>query len=229
MNTFQGFPKIARLSRTSWISEKIDGTNAQVFVWDECHIHAVGSDIVSTSVGPRPADIPFIWSAEGIHIAAGSRTRWITPTDDNHGFAKWVLANVEQLVYLGHGIHFGEWWGSGIQRGYGLTKGEKRWSLFNLSRWCMHDKIPERIETQDPRIEKYQDLLPPCCDLVPLLYKGVFTTTSCDTAVEWLRTNGSLASPGFMRPEGIVCWHGAANIGFKKTLLKDEVPKSVSK
>ena len=225
---FQEFPKIARLSRTCLISEKIDGTNAQVFIWDECHIPpAASSDIVSTSVGPPPADIPFVWSAEGIHIAAGSRSRWITPLDDNYGFAKWVHANVEQLAYLGHGRHFGEWWGSGCQRGYGLPKGEKRWSLFNLARWCAHDKPPERIETQDPRIEKYQDVLPACCHLVPLLYKGLFTTDTCDHVLEQLRAFGSAAAPGFMQPEGIVCWHGAANIGFKKTLLKDEVPKSL--
>jgi hypothetical protein len=31
-----------------------------------------------------------------------------------------------------------------------------------------------------------------------------------------------------MNPEGIVCFHTAANIGFKKTLEKDELPKSIS-
>ena len=41
-----------------------------------------------------------------------------------------------------------------------------------------------------------------------------------------LRANGSKAAPGFAKPEGIVCFHVAANAGFKKTLEKDEVPKS---
>lgn len=31
---FNGFPKIARLSRECVITEKIDGTNAQIFITD---------------------------------------------------------------------------------------------------------------------------------------------------------------------------------------------------
>ena len=51
------------------------------------------------------------------------------------GFARWVETNRERLItLLGPGLHFGEWWGSGIQRGYGLTKGDKRFSLFNVER-----------------------------------------------------------------------------------------------
>jgi len=37
---------------------------------------------------------------------------------------------------------------------------------------------------------------------------------------------GSVASPGFMRPEGVVVYHVAANMYFKKTIEKDEEPKS---
>jgi hypothetical protein len=40
-----------------------------------------------------------------------------------------------------------------------------------------------------------------------------------------LREEGSLAAPGFMNPEGVVVFHLAAGMGFKKTLEKDEVPK----
>ena len=81
--------------------------------------------------------------------------------------------------------------------------------------------------TADLRVEKYQDVLPPCVGLVPVLYRGLFTTDACDNALEWLRTKGSEAAPGFFNPEGIVCFHTAANIGFKKTLKNDETPKSV--
>ena len=35
----------------------------------------------------------------------------------------------------------------------------------------------------------------------------------------------SVAAPGFMKPEGVVVFHTAGNLGFKKTLEKDEVPK----
>lgn len=113
---------------------------------------------------------------------------------------------------------------SGIQRSYNLK--EKRYSMFNTIRWCLHDQEPQRIETQDPRIEKYQEKLPSCCGLVPVLYKGMFTTQAVEDCVEFLRKNGSQAAPGFMQPEGVVVYHIAGNVGFKKTLEKDEEPKS---
>src|SRR6478609_4562760 len=117
MPEFQEFPKMPRLSREVIITEKIDGTNAQVLITPEGEIHA------------------------------GSRTRWITPESDNFGFAAWVRDNREQLLQLGPGRHFGEWWGSGIQRRYGLT--EKRFSLFNVKRWG--------------------ESRPACCHVVPVL------------------------------------------------------------
>ena len=191
---FFEFPKIARLSRECIITEKIDGTNGQIFITDD------GEMLV------------------------GSRTRWITPEDDNHGFARWAMDHREELLTLGPGRHYGEWWGKSIQRKYGMT--EKRWSLFNVVRWCLHGTEPQGILTADLRIEKWQQVLPECCSLVPVLYRGLFTTQACEDALDWLRKNGSAASPGFMKPEGIVCFHVAANMGFKKTLQKDDVPKT---
>lgn len=38
--------------------------------------------------------------------------------------------------------------------------------------------------------------------------------------------NGSVAAPGFANPEGVVIYHTAGNVLFKKTLIKDEIPKS---
>ncbi len=220
VDTFVEFPKLARLNREALVSEKIDGTNSCVFVWDEMHDPrpADERDYLHTTVGAPPAGIPFIWEAEGIHLAVGSRTRWITPQNDNGGFARWALEHAEELVYLGHGRHFGEWWGSGIQRGYGLPKGEKRFSLFNVSRWDEAFRDPAKHPT--PR--------PACCHVVPVIGQGLFTTQLVSTALERLRTLGSVAAPGFMKPEGLVCWHTAANQGFKVTLEKDEVPKSLS-
>ena len=174
---FQDFPKMARLSRECIITEKLDGTNAQI---------AIG---------------------ENGEFFVGSRTRWITPEQDNYGFAKWAYEHKSELLLLGPGRHFGEWWGHGIQRGYGLT--EKRFSLFNTSRWA-----PENIPT--------------CCHIVPEIWRGEFNTDSIYGALDCLAKNGSLASPGFMKPEGIVVYHVAAGIGFKKTLEKDEQPKSIS-
>jgi hypothetical protein len=194
---FTEFPKMARLSRECIITEKIDGTNGQIYITEDGDF--------------------FI----------GSRTRWITPQQDNHGFAKWATENKYELMQLGPGRHFGEWWGSGIQRSYGLPKGEKRWSLFNVSRWCLHGEEPQQIPTGDPRIVKMQEVLPSCCHLVPVLRRGIFTTDMCESALYELGQRGSLASPGFMKPEGIVCFHVAGGFGFKKTLEKDEVPKAL--
>lgn len=176
---FEAFPKMARLSREIIVTEKIDGTNAQVFISDD------GSEII-----------------------AGSRTRWITVEQDNFGFARFVQDNREELLQLGPGRHFGEWWGSGIQRGYALTRGERRFSLFNVSRWG-EDR-------------------PKCCDVVPVLYRGMFSQSAIDDALDGLRLNGSSASHGFMNPEGVVVFHVAAGIGFKKTIDKDHEPKSMS-
>ncbi len=194
---FTEFPKMARLSREVIVTEKIDGTNAQVFI-----------------------------SPDGQQLLAGSRTRWITPQDDNHGFAAWVEAHRDELLTLGPGRHFGEWWGAGIQRRYGLT--EKRFSLFNVQRWALYGTEPQRIATADPRIEKWQDVLPACCGVVPILYRGQFCTQAIENHLEWLRTNGSAAAPGFMKPEGVVVFHVAGNVGFKKTLDKDEMPKALA-
>jgi RNA ligase-like protein len=184
LETFAEFPKIARLSRECVITEKIDGTNAQVVVIDDGR------------------------------VLAGSRNRFITPEADNFGFARWVKANEDELRGLGPGRHFGEWWGSGVQRGYGLTGGDKRFSLFNTNRWGDHRDIV-----------KYPGGHPPCCSVVPVIYSGLFTTEAVEAALVTLREKGSLAAPGFTRPEGVVIFHTAGSYLFKKTLEKDEAPK----
>lgn len=209
MIEFQEFPKIARLSRDVIVTEKIDGTNSQIFIEELEGFSAVG-------IGGC------LYQSEGLAIYAGSRNRWIVPEADNFGFARWVKEHAEELMAgLGPGRHFGEWWGSGIQRGYGLPKGEKRFSLFNTIRWCRHNEEPKRIETQDPRIEKYQDRLPACCELVPILYQGIFNTEKVEWCLDLLDAEGSVASPGFHPAEGVVVYHVAGNVAFKKTLGND--------
>jgi hypothetical protein len=184
MTEFIGFPKISRLSRDVIITEKIDGTNAQIYI------------------GPVEEDnTNCIWQDGTIKLCVGSRTRWITPENDNHGFAKWCYEHVEELLELGHGRHFGEWWGQGIQRGYGLK--EKRFSLFNVQRW-------------------YDDSVRPlCCHVVPAIWRGMFNLDEIDRQMQLLNINGSVAASGFMKPEGIVIYHIAGNVAFKKTLNGD--------
>lgn len=190
---FQEFPKMARYSRECIITEKIDGTNAQVIITDDGR------------------------------IAAASRTRLITPTDDNYGFARWVEDNKAELLKLGPGRHFGEWWGSKIQRTYGRT--DKVFSLFNVSRWIPNWASPN--PPQDGIVAANGTGEPiNCCRVVPILARGAFDTYLVNSAINFLAATGSAAQPGFMSPEGIVIWHCAANIGFKKTILNDESPKS---
>jgi hypothetical protein len=189
---FTPFPKLARLSREVVITEKLDGTNAQIFITPG---YAGDPDALCSWFD---AD-----TATDMVMYAGSRTRWITPGNDNYGFAAWALANNECLRELGAGHHFGEWWGAGIQRRYGLD--EKRFSLFNSARWS--DERPE------------------CCGVVPVLYVGIFTTDAVARTIDDLTSAGSVAAPGFMDPEGVVVYHTAAGTSFKKTCKKDESPK----
>jgi hypothetical protein len=114
---FEDFGKIARFNREICVTEKIDGTNAQVLI-QPCV--GGGDELLVTG--------------DGTAVYAGSRTRWVTREDDNFGWAKWVWDNADELIAgLGIGRHFGEWWGNKIQRGYGLD--HKRFSLFNTGVW----------------------------------------------------------------------------------------------
>ena len=182
---FTSFPKIPRLSRSCIITEKLDGTNVRV------HVAADGA------------------------VYAGSKNRWIVPTDDNYGFAAWVEAHADELRQLGPGDHFGEWWGQGIQRGYDLK--EKRFSLFNVSRWYNLTK------GESPLIRDAKPA-PACCSVVPILYRGLFGSDPVQMALDLLRTAGSFAAP-FNRPEGVVVYHEASGHLFKKTLVGDEKGK----
>ena len=205
---FRPFPKMPRLSRECIITEKIDGTNASLFISEQ-------EDLTPES--------KIIACFDGLSLWAGSRTRWITPSDDNFGFAAWAQENAHELIKLGPGTHFGEWWGQGIQRKYGLN--EKRFSLFNVSRWALHGTEPQQIPAADPRIIKMQDVLPHCVGLVPTLYRGEFDTQRVNFELDALHDFGSQAAPGFMNPEGLVVYHIAGNFGFKKTIHNDSEPK----
>jgi len=182
--TFEAWPKIARLNRGMVITEKIDGTNAAVIV------------------------------TEDGQVGAQSRNRLITPESDNYGFAGWVSRNSDALAStLGPGRHFGEWWGSGIQSGYGLTNGDKRFSLFNTFRW----------DNERDNLDMVAGL-----GVVPILASEDFTTEVVERVVDSLRVNGSVVAPGFMKPEGVVVFLSAARTSFKVTLKGDAAPKGAA-
>lgn len=172
---FFKFPSISRLSRDCIVTEKIDGTNSQIVINEDGTVNA------------------------------GSRNRYLSLDKDNFGFASWVEQNKTELLKLGPGRHFGEWWGLGIQRGYGLF--ERRFSLFHAQ------GIKE---------------LPKCVSIVPVLYEGPFDTHNIARVLEMLKMEGSCAVPGFMNPEGIVIFHTASRTLFKKTIENDEKGKNES-
>lgn len=156
MREFTAWPKTPRLDKALFcmITEKLDGTNAQIVI------------------------------ENGKIVAVGSRNRYITPDADNFGFASWVSRNEEELLKLGDGTHYGEWYGNGIQRTYGLK--EKRFALFNAHRWTNFEHLPA------------------CVSVVPILYYGPYSQNIVDETMVELKKTGSKAAPGFMNPEGII-------------------------
>lgn len=173
---FSKFNSLHRWSREVVVTEKIDGTNASIQISDDGEFRA------------------------------GARNGFITPEQDNFGFAAWAQEHKDDLMQLGPGAHFGEWWGSSIQRRYGLK--EKRFSLFNTSRW--------------------EVFRPQCCGIVPVLWRGNMDTLDVYELMNVLKNSGSQAAPGFMNPEGIVIWHSGTNISLKKTFEGDENGKTRS-
>ncbi len=199
---FEAFPKLTRFSHGWTVTEKIDGTNSQIIITHQDNI--------------KDSDPKAIAYDNGYYIHAGSRNRLIYPGNDNAGFAAFVSSNAGALIEaLGEGRHFGEWWGSGIQRRYDMK--EKRFSLFNVNRW------------QGP---KDNGMLPPQVDVVPALLLNQYvgdTSKTFDDILEGLRIGGSHAAPGFMNPEGIVMFHYPSRTTFKKTFDYDEQGKWAEK
>jgi hypothetical protein len=176
MEEFIKFPKITRLSKeTITITEKIDGTNGQIHVWQDDH-------------GIR-------------YIKAAGRNRWLTKEDHNFHFYDFVMDNAVELIEeLGEGRHYGEWYGQGINRNYGLK--EKRFALFNTNRWNNENK-------------------PSCCEVIPTLEITTMRSFNENYYLNRLRDNGSQAVPGFMKPEGIMIY--LHNLGkYYKVLLEDD-------
>lgn len=192
---FEEWPKTARLFRDVVVTEKIDGTNAAIRIEENDQIDPYAIATVEEFLPD---------SEHRFNFGAQSRKRLITPEDDNYGFAAWVRDNALTLLYdLGPGIHFGEWWGQGIQRRYGLE--EKRFSLFNTKKW-------------DPVKDTF---LTPNLHVVPVLYEGVFDQAELGRVLHTLELEGSVAAPGFDDPEGICVFHTQSRKVYKYTLDGD--------
>lgn len=215
---FEPFPKIARLNRDITITEKIDGTNAAVLI-EEVPQGDPRYGANQTTAGQAPGVYALNECGQGggcrkFIVQAQSRKRLITPEDDNFGFARWVHENRADLIrLLGPGRHFGEWWGLGVQRGYSLD--HKKFSLFNPARYDLIAQLRRASEVE----------LDLAIDVVPVLYRGLFSQAAIDGCLRNLRDGGSKAARGFMRPEGIVVYHEHARQPFKVTIENDEKPK----
>lgn len=191
MTTFPGFQKITRLDRAWIATEKIDGTNGVIYV----------------PGGAYEATLPEGCDLGG--IAAGSKNRWLAPgkQSDNFGFAGWVQANRDALIQgLGPGLHYGEWWRLGIQRGYGLS--EKRFSLFNTTRYA---EVPKSAPVS---------VVPVVAEFPSFLYAYDGVTDALEDLLDTLRGR-SLAAPGYDNPEGIVLRHVPSGALFKYTFDGD--------
>lgn len=96
-------------------------------------------------------------------------------------------------------FHYGEWYGSKIQRWYGLK--EKRFALFYV-----------------------KNELPSCCETVPLLYKWDLNDTIIQECLNDLKVNGSRIN-NMPNPEGIVIYHTQSNQVYKVLIENDNIPK----
>lgn len=218
---FHEWPKISRLNRDIVITEKIDGTNGAIGIIEIKGSHA--EHFHTCAAGDH------IIKRDGTYyrIYAQSRTRILTPDNDNFGFAKWVLQWSGVLFdSLGPGLHFGEWWGNGIQRGYGLD--HKRFSLFNVEKWSDDTDAASRLMNART--------LGCMLDTVPVLYRGPWSRPNAFSldglgdftpaiALQRLKETGSFAAPGYDNPEGICIFHKASGSIFKATIVGDEKHK----
>lgn len=180
MGNYPKWNSIPRLyNETFAITEKIDGTNGLIYIENDDN----------TLYGDAPRKLGD--SLEGLYVYAGSRKRWITPEQDNHGFAAWVYGNAEALAALGPGYHYGEWAGPGIRGNrHGLE--EKIFFLFN---WRKYYSLKEG-----------QALLPDSVRVVPVLETDVpawALGARVQALTEELEESGSQAGPG-LNPEGVV-------------------------
>lgn len=169
------WPRPAEFHAPFLVSEKIDGTHAALDLTRIDAATAVPDGAITVTTG-----------GERWMLRAASRLRWLTAERDNFGFRAWACEHAAALTRLGPGLHRGEWYGQGIQRGYALT--ERRWALFDAERWSAPPPgVPEVVE------------------VVPVLARvpGPRLTEAVETASRTLKGTGSLAVFG-QRAEGLV-------------------------
>lgn len=192
---FVKWPSTPRWHKGLTITEKIDGTNACV--------------VVDMAKG---------------EVKAQSRKRRITPDDDNAGFARWVYENAGALMdVLGHGYHYGEWFGPGIQKNP-LGVEEKRFALFHALKYTPENGYD---------LEQVDNL-----ETVPVLFHGQANVLTIADVVEDLEFYGTkvkgarLVKEGYAhdpdeyaQAEGIIVFHKETQQKYKILLEGDAFHK----
>jgi len=209
---FRNYGKIPRwVNEHVWVSEKIDGSNSCVV------IEKLTTAEVTYFWGIQAPDaVKFLYFKDEAYVVrAQSRNKFITPGKgkDNFGFAQYVLDNADALVsVLGVGYHYGEYYGSGIQSGYGLLTGEKHFALFPT----------HRVSRLSDNFEQIMSI--PGLEIAPELYEGPFGEGNCiEDCLNLLRENGSFAhsARGFARPEGVVVQFKLSGARYKAFVVED--------
>ena len=192
--SYPSFPSIERIENLyCHITEKVDGTNGLIEIHESC--------------------------CDGVKF--GSRNRYITSEDDNNGFARFFENRISMLFSSTNYIEeenliypiqiYGEWFGKGIQRGYGLE--EKYFMPFS-----------EYLAT------KLIDAGVPNIKMPVTLYSGKFSVGTLDGCMNKLKDEGSQVIPGYNRPEGVVVYFPKYNFRLKETFegpkWKDAIPKT---
>lgn len=162
---FKAYPKTQRLSNEIvTIAEKIDGTNGVLHVDHQSRT-----------------------------VLAGSRSKWLindgSRSWDNHGFGAWVKENEEKLLNLPEGLHYGEWYGKGINRNYGMK--DRKLMLFNRSRY------QNILEEGDFPTELELETVISLVSVSELPEEALRIKARVDK-------EGSYHVPGFMKTEGVI-------------------------
>ncbi len=210
---FKPFPKISRWANSKIaIAEKIDGTNGVISIgkFAGCPEDSAVDPTILCAIGVMSTFSPETGYSESWVLRAGSRNRWLTRAADNYGFAKWVQENDRELMMLGEGMHYGEWFGSGIQHGYGLPNGDKRFALFNTGRWVyMSAGVYDKNSVDHTKTPVVVNGL----TVVPQLYYGPARDAGGNCMIEQtakrLQFGGSEAVRGYDNPEGVMVYFEA--------------------
>ena len=158
-------------------------TQVEFEPWAKIPRAVLGGCIISMKMNGTNACIII---KDGKVVGVQSRKRMINigKENDNYGFASYVAQNMEKVLQLGEGRHYGEWAGLGIQKNpHNLES--KTFFLFDTRRWGEHNVPPEGIE------------------VVEILHQGEYSRTIIDDVMNTLKTRSETEG---WKAEGIVVY-----------------------